>query len=99
MQHQSAIFLLLCVLGQGSGLTVDCALESSSKMSCRCFGFDRDSEGVEDLGGLVSRFLLDQFSNLFINHVEVRECGTLAIRLNLRQVLDGVNQRAESTPF
>ena len=55
MHPLTSLIVSSLLLAYSDCLTVDCGLVTSSKMSCRCFGFNRDSEGQQDLGDLVSR--------------------------------------------
>ncbi len=36
---------LWCLVDVSVGLQVDCFIDRESKVSCRCFGFDRDTVG------------------------------------------------------
>ncbi len=64
------------------GLAVDCVMDVSPRISCRCL--DRDSIGKEDLSEIIDRFVAAYFVNVRIQHIVITECGNLDLFVNLR---------------
>lgn len=81
-------FLLLAILIPfAQCLEVDCDFDSI-KVSCRCFNFGSSSSGSsfveEDLGEIVASYVDERFTNIYIRHVELRNCVSLRLTVNLR---------------
>ena len=86
MTVKNLILLLLFLLPFAQCLEVDCEFDSI-KVSCRCFSFGSppaSSIVEEDLSEIIASFVEGRYTNIYIRHVELRNCVSVRLTVNLR---------------